>query len=298
MQMRKVVTRNFHTGLLCFGLLAAAGLPGGYAQQQAPPPATPPAQAPVRTPVEEVSNTGDGALAIELDGWYAPAFQPLLRTGRANANTNPTDLDFQKRTAGLPGGMLSIPVGTNNTLRFSYFEAQRAGDSIAPRDLNVFSNEYTAGTDVSTTYRLRNLKISMDFLTWPYPPKSRKFRLKTLWEIQYTSILASALGESVASDGTVTPLFGSQTRSIVYPTFGLAANYAASRHFRWEGSASGFAFPRHSTIWDAHTAAAIRFGPVEVLVGAKAFHFKTSPKNEQYFRGTLVGPYIGLRYYP
>ncbi len=300
--MRKIVKSSLQNGLLCFGLILAAGVPPVRAQaqqQQVPPPAAPPPAAkPASSPAETFTNTADGAFSFEVGGWYMSSFGPRMRTGVADLNTNPTDLDFQKRSVTMPNVMLSIPVGQNNTLRVSYFEAQRAGDSVAPRDLTMFGNDYASGVALSTTYKLQNVKVSFDFLSWPFPVRGHKFRLKSLWEAQYTTINATVLGESVAADGTITPLLGGQTRTTVYPSFGLAAEYAASGRFRWEGSVSGFAFPHRATIWDAQTAAAIRVNRFELLLGAKAFHFKTSPRPEQYFLGTLMGPYIGLRFYP
>jgi hypothetical protein len=32
-------------------------------------------------------------------------------------------------------------------------------------------------------------------------------------------------------------------------------------------------------------------------VGEKAFHFKTSPKDDNYLKATLSGAYVGLRWY-
>jgi hypothetical protein len=67
---------------------------------------------------------------------------------------------------------------------------------------------------------------------------------------------------------------------------------------RWEGRASGFAWPHHATIWDADTFLAFKGGQFEVLVGGKAFHFKTSPQGSEYVFGTFAGGYVGLRWYP
>jgi hypothetical protein len=326
--MRKVVKKNFQSGWLCFGLLAAAM--AGYAQQETPKPAAPeasaaapqeaqkpatpetpaaPQETPKAPPVsaapvtprrapETGRNTADGRFSFELNGSRPMPFRTRVRTGRANENATPSDLDFEKQSTYMPGGMVSIPVGRNNTLRFSYFQAQKAGETLAGSNINVFGINYVPGTLVSTTYKLNNAKVSFDYLTWPFPVRNRKFRFKTLWEVQYTTIKASGEGMSVAEDGTELVLYGDEIRSFFYPTFGFATEYSPSRSFRWEFSGSGFAFPGKSATWNAQTAGAVRVGRFEALFGAKAFYFKTSPKNAEYLKGTMLGPFLGIRFYP
>ena len=93
-------------------------------------------------------------------------------------------------------------------------------------------------------------------------------------------------------------LVGSGTRYVITPTLGLGAHYYFSRHMRFEANASGFAIPHHYTIWDSDATLNFRFlGHVELRVGAKAYHFKTSPLATFYVRGTLASAFFGVRWY-
>jgi hypothetical protein len=38
-------------------------------------------------------------------------------------------------------------------------------------------------------------------------------------------------------------------------------------------------------------------GRLELRAGAKGFIFRTSPKSDYFFRGTLGGAFVGLRWY-
>ncbi len=57
-----------------------------------------------------------------------------------------------------------------------------------PRTLHLWTQDYTSGSLVSTNYKLQNGKISFEYLTWPFPVESRRFRLKTLWQVHYTGV--------------------------------------------------------------------------------------------------------------
>jgi len=98
-------------------------------------------------------------------------------------------------------------------------------------------------------------------------------------------------------DGTFSVNPAAGTRSIIYPTLGLGFEGTLSRHFRFEAKGSGFALPHRAVIGDGEGSLGLRFGHLEFIVGAKAFHFKTSTKKDQYVSGTMYGPYGGIRYY-
>jgi hypothetical protein len=70
-----------------------------------------------------------------------------------------------------------------------------------------------------------------------------------------------------------------------------------TKHLRWELKGSGFGIPHHADIWDAQADVALRLSAFEIQVGARAYHFKTSPSTDQYFTDTLDGAYVGIRYY-
>ena len=78
---------------------------------------------------------------------------------------------------------------------------------------------------------------------------------------------------------------------------GLGVAQYASRNFRFEANASGFALPHRFNIWDADATIAYRAGRVELRGGVKAFHFHTSAKLDYYVWGTMAGAFVGLRWY-
>jgi hypothetical protein len=138
--------------------------------------------------------------------------------------------------------------------------------------------------------------------------ESRRFRLKTEWQVQYTSMrsqfdaplkpIFDANGNPILdASGNLISYAGIGSRWFISPEFGLGAAYYSGRHFRWEANAAGWTFPHRNTVWDADTTANLRYGKIEFRVGAKAFHFKTSTQAEFFSRGTLASVFAGIRWY-
>ena len=294
--------------IVCVPLLLFAALgpsPAQQSQQSAPQPAPSqttgqaPAPAPQKTPPAEKPYTGDG-ISVTLLYWVNSG-HPSILTGRADTNGNPSVVDTIGKSKPTPNAIVSFPAGKNNTVRVSYFRMQGDGNTTTPQALTVFGTDYNAGDYLAAHYLLQNVKISLDYLSWPFPIKNAKFRLKTLWEIQYTSISATVdaplrAGETDAAGNSIqTTGYGSH--SIIYPSFGLGVDYLASKNFRFEVRGSGFAFPHHSTIWDTEASLNYRFGHLELQAGGKVFHFKTSPKETEYLQATFTGAFAGLRWY-
>jgi hypothetical protein len=119
--------------------------------------------------------------------------------------------------------------------------------------------------------------------------------------LQYVNVGTniSAPFKAVTSDanGNVNTNTASGTKTLFYPTIGIGLGSEFGHHFRWEIKGSGFGLPHRGNIWDAQGTIAFRVGPVEILGGEKAYHFKTSPQAEQYFEQTLEGAFVGVRYY-
>jgi hypothetical protein len=167
----------------------------------------------------------------------------------------------------------------------------------AEGDFNLFGTASGGGDFLSTYYRIKDYKVSYDYLTYFFHRGSSDFRIKTLWEFQFLDVANTVYDSSPNGDGTFTLNTAAGTRSIIYPSFGLGFEGTLSPHFRFETKASGFAFPHRAVIGDSEGALALRSGHLEFIVGARALHFKTSTKKDQYVRGTMYGPYIGVRYY-
>lgn len=265
------------------------------AQQVQPPTPQPQVQQPAQPappPVVEERDTGGDAFSVEPFFWLATKTPPLLRLGNfSKAQANSGEMQFPGRSKFGYGGVVTIPTRKENSLQFSYFRIQGSGNRTDSQMLTLFGNNFAAGDFYVNTYRLENLKLSWNYLTFPYPSRGAKFRVKTLWELQYMWV---SYNINAPLDINATPTIGS--KGIIYPTFGIGVEYHAGKPLRLEAKISAFAFPHHSTIWDAEGSAVFRAGNFEAFVGGKAYHFKTSPTADQYFTDTMWGPWVGLRW--
>ena len=86
-------------------------------------------------------------------------------------------------------------------------------------------------------------------------------------------------------------------RWFITPTLGLSGTEYLAKFVRLEVKGSGFALPRHWTIWDTEGSLNFRFGHFELGGGVRAFHVKTSTNGSYYVRGTWLTPQISLRWY-
>jgi len=121
-----------------------------------------------------------------------------------------------------------------------------------------------------------------------------------LWEVQYTNInsnIDAPLKPPTDESGNPLSYLVQGSRTLFLPTLGLGVEGRMSPNFRLELQGSGFGIPHHGAMWDAHASLIFRFGHFDVVAGVKAYHFKTTPKNEQYFAGTLKGAFAGLQWH-
>ena len=291
------------------------------AQAQATPPAPQPGQPSPQTPapspgaapttttkpaaVESPYDTGDGQFAVKLLYWYNPA-NLQMKTGQDAGLNVVSAVTFEGKNKPTPGAEISLPAGKLNSIRISYFRMQKGGNTRAPNipasdQLVIWSAGFNPGDYLATSYTLQNAKISLDYLSWPFPVKDSRFRFKTLWEVQYTTIKSSVdapFAPTTDASGNALTTSGSGSRWFIWPSLGAGIEYAVSKHFRFEAKGSGFALPHRSQLWDAEAFFAYRAGAIEIDFGGKAFHFRTSPKRAEYFEATLPGAYIGIRWYP
>ncbi|MGO4882207.1 MAG: hypothetical protein ACLP59_15445 [Bryobacteraceae bacterium] len=270
-------------------------------QQAAAPPSTPPPPPPVITPPG--SFIGGQGVSITVQGFEGIG-HPMMGTGHLDTNVDPSTLDFGGRPRLAETGILSIPIGKkqHHTLRFSYFRVQGFGNPTAPQDLIIYGTQYYQGDYLATHYTMQNAKVTLDYLSWPFPVKDSKFHVKTLWEVQ--TVTFSGGLDAPLRHGT-TDASGNPIETVaqgldwfVFPSFGLGVDYQLSHPLRFEARASGFIFPHRSTIYDAEASLNYRFGKFEIQGGLKTFHFKTSPENTEFVYASYPGVYVGLRWYP
>lgn len=268
-------------------------------------PAATPAQAPAATPPPAIVTRGDfyagQGLSITAFYWYGTG-HPVMGTGHLDTAATPSSLDYAGKPRPAPGAIVSIPIGKYHSIHVSYFRVQGVGNPTAPEALIIYGTGFLQGDYLATHYTLQNAKVSLDYLSWPFPVKDSKFHIKTLWEFQFTTIASSIdaplrHGETDAS-GNLIQTYGYGSNWFIYPSFGLGADYLFSHRFRFEARASGFAFPHHATVYDAEASLNYRFGKMELQGGVKTFHFKTSPGQNEFLQATYPGAYVGLRWYP
>ncbi len=255
----------------------------------------------------DVRLPGEYGFYLGIEAWL-PQQQPIFNKGRNSGYTDSSYIVMQGTPKFADGGEFGMAVGLHNMLRFSYFQSRASGDFTTPVDTVAFSQIYTAGTLVSTDYLIQNLKISFDYLTWPYPVESRRFRLKTLWQLQYTSAkagfdapqlpLVDANGNPLIDvNGNPISYAGTETKWFIIPTLGLSATEYLTPNIRFEASADGFTIPHHSTLYEGESTINFRVSHFELRGGAKLFHFKTSTNQDFYMKGTLASVFFGIRWY-
>jgi hypothetical protein len=118
--------------------------------------------------------------------------------------------------------------------------------------------------------------------------------VRYLWvKSNYDAPVRSATPDST---GFLQSYAATGSKQLLSPTLGLELTEYASRNFRIELSVAGFDVPHHFAVGDADVLAAYRVGSLEIRVGAKGLYYKTSPQADFYFRGKLVGAFVGVRW--
>jgi hypothetical protein len=269
----------------------------------AQPPPPPPKVPDVRRP-------GESGFWIDVEGWL-PREKPYQNGGKhwpvtvANSSEFAT-LEGRPKYAGT--AEVGMAVGLHNTLKFTATDWKAAGDFTTPVELTVWNQTYNGGTYVSTDYSVQSYKLSYEYLTWPYPVGSRKVRLKTLWQMQFTKVTTtfdaplnyydSNGNLLIDTNGQPISLVGSGSKNIISPEFGIGLSYYPSRHVRMEWSGTGFGFYHKYWIAESEATISYRFlNHFEIRVGGKGMGFKTSTNSDYYIKGNFLSAFVGIRWY-
>jgi hypothetical protein len=282
----------------------AQGVPAPAQQPPAattPQPETPRLRLPPPPPkVVDVRNPGEAGWNIGIIGWL-PYGQMWIDKGHASTFTNPSKLQLAGNATGAIGGDFGVAAGLHNTIRFTYFSAKRSGTTTAPTNLVIYTQTYVQGDVLSTNAKLTDFKLSYEYLTWPYPVEARHFRLKTLWQVQYvtmkTTFDAPVRSSTPDSSGNFTDYSTQGSKGFISPAFGLGFHEYATRNLHFEANVSGFSLPHRWQLVDSDATIGYRASHLELRIGAKGFLFRTSPKADFYYRGTMGGVFVGLRWY-
>jgi len=283
--------------LLALGICALPAAAQDGPQAPAPvaaqaPAATSQSTTPAAAPKSTVPDYPDPrTFTIGVFYWFTgPGTNPGVITGRiVRDNETLDDLGKAKRT---PGVQISFPISRTGELKFEGFVTKGDGNAVAVNDPFLLGTQFTTGDKLVTQYSINSGKIYLDDLLFPHKFPVSKFRLKSLWEVQYVRIKPVIDLPPISTGTTATA-----TKSLILPTFGIAAEYQVAPHVLFRVAGSGFGLYHRSDIWDGEATLSYRINHVEVVGGAKAFHFKTSPNKDEYYRATLAGAFAGVRWH-
>jgi hypothetical protein len=248
-----------------------------------------PAAPPVAAPAENIENMN----SIALYTWL-PSGGPQLVGGKLAVDVTAQSIVLPSKPSQANGIVASFKAKGQSRVEVSYFDVKDSGSTIAERNLSFFGSIFAKGDYLSLDYRLRNLKVSWNYLTYPVPPLDSKFRIKTFWEVHYTQmrpVISAPLSTSLLA------LPVSANERILLPAGGIGFEYVPSpQHFRMEARFSGFGLPGKAAIWDGEGSFVARVKRIEIFAGEKAYHFRTNTGKDIYSQATLWGPYGGIRW--
>jgi hypothetical protein len=99
------------------------------------------------------------------------------------------------------------------------------------------------------------------------------------------------------SAGNITSFSVLGSKSFFTPALGLGVHEYATRNFHFEADVSGFAFPHRWQLVDTEATIEYRAGHFAIRGGGQFFHFRTSPKQDYFYRGTMAGAFLGIRWH-
>ena len=272
----------------------------GFTQTPAPapvPPAAPKSQVGQST-YEEI----ESVWSLSAFYWKTQGADNLLAGGARSTDPPAQTSALIGKPKYAPGAILTVPTGHSNRLEFQVWQAQSRGSFKATRAYTFFAESFRKEDLLVTETRVRNAKMTWNYLSLPYPALDSKFRVKTLWEFQYVQVnptITAPLTATVAVGAT--PASPAKRvagkRTLLMPTLGLAMEWVpSSKHFRVDARGTAMSFRSKGNIWDLEGNATLRLWNLEVFGGAKMFHYRTTKNNEQYLEGNLWGPVAGVRW--
>jgi hypothetical protein len=224
--------------------------------------------------------TGPGTEPSVYGGSQAPDYETLTDLGRPHRS---------------PGVEASIPITRTGELHLEYFRVKGDTNQYAPANTDLFGGSYVTGDYLATQFQVQSAKLYLEDLLWPHKFPVAKFRVRSLWEVEWLQIKAAM--DAPYIDATGVPAATSGSRQIIFPVFGLSAEYAISPHVLLKASISGFGICDKADIADAEATISYRRGMWEIRGGGKAIHFKTSPNNTEYLAATFAGAFVGVRWH-
>ena len=258
----------------------------------APAPAQTPQTAPAQAQKPAVPDYPDPrTITVGVFYWLTgPGTDPNLLTGRAATDLETlNDLGKPHKS---PDVQIDVPITRTGQLRFEGFLTKGTGNQTSTTSTDLFGTQFNVGDKLSTQYQITGAKLYLEDLLFPHKFPVAKFRVRSLWEVQFVQIKSTIDAPLVTAGET-----GTGTQKLIFPTFGLAAEYALTPHILLRAAGSGFGLYHKADLWDGEATVSYRRGPIEIVGGGKAFHFKTSPNSTEYVTATLTGAFVGLRWH-
>jgi len=278
-------------------------------QQPSPTPGGPIVQAAPELPkYPDVRLPGESGWWVGFTAWI-PTEQPIFDKGEASNYTTLSKVTMAGKPKYAAGAEFGMALGLHNFLRLSGFEVRAAGDFTAATNLTLFNSNYNSGWLMSSDYQVRDVKLSFEYLTWPYPVESRKVRLRTLYQLHYVTVRSgfdaptqplfdSAGNPLVNSGGQAITFQTSGTKWFLSPALGAGLSYYVSPRLRVEANGAGFFIPHHFAVADTDASINYRIlGQFELGLGGKLYDYKTSTKAAYYQTGFLGSVAVSLKWY-
>lgn len=225
---------------------------------------------------------------------------PDIRGGVLAANTNTYEslYGIGQPYRIIPQGELGVPVTRTGMLYLDFDRLHGSGNQVLTRPSFIDSYSFNAGDSMASTYHIITGRLYLDDLMYPHKFPVSRLRFKSIMGIRYISVTQTVVSPTQdAISGAPGASFQLGTNYIFYPEFGAAMEYALAPHVLFRLDGAGFAIPHRSDLNETSATLSFRQKHVEVLLGVKTLHFKTTPKKEEYEIGTFITPFLGLRWH-
>ena len=271
------------------------------------PPQSQPASTPTATTKPEPGNE-DLDRFFSIEGSYSYVVgQPRLVGGAAFDTETASVLNYTGKNTDSYSISMIIPMPARADIRLSYFHFLGSGaqtlnlGTLSLVGATYFGVPYAQGNYLAPSYSFYQGEISYEYLSLPWPADAHKFRLYTLFNIDYlntSTVINGPYLPTTSSTGNEVTTIATGGKDIIFPSFGLKVEYPLMKSVRLEASIAGFGFPGHAAFWESDANASIHITrKLEFVLGGRTLFYKTSPASDEYFRQTIYAPYAGLRYY-
>jgi len=198
----------------------------------------------------------------------------------------------------VPEFEVGMPVTRTGMLYFEFDRFRGSTSQTLPQASFIDNYSFLNSDEISSAYHIVTARIYLDDLLYPHKFPVAKLRFRSIWGIRYiglTDTVDSATRDEAAGAPGVSFQFASNY--VLLPEFGAAMEYALAPHVLFRVDGAGFGIPRRADLGEASATISFRKNNLEVLMGAKMLHFKTTPQKDEYETATFVTPFVGVRWH-